>query len=173
MNRSDSAKLSLSDAVARFANHRISRIAIRDRENVSGPERGFLDGGGFFERGSQRLVANHMDSGFQERHGGFGMKVVRSYYDHGFDSVGPSGFRLGHFLEGIVASRRVELQVRGGGGSNIRIRRQRSRDKFEIVVQPCRGPMHMSDEAIPSSSEHAVSDRFQMALHRIASLLLI
>ena len=158
LNEPDVAERAAAHHRPRLPHQRVARVVMRQHENEPGSAdlRGQIPR--FIERGGQRLVADHVDAGFEKGADRRGVHVVRCHDGNRFDAVGPCGFRLRHNGEVVVAACGVEAQRQGRPGRLLGRGRQRSGDQLKMVVEPCRDAMHRADESTLAAADHAKPD---------------
>ena len=110
------------------------------------------------QRGGQRLVANHVDSGLQKslRHGR--VQVVGGDDGDRVDAVGPFRLRLRHGA--VIAVRAVEgdMQLGGTGAGALGVGRQGAGHQFIAVIHARSDAVHRADESPLPAPHHAQAD---------------
>jgi hypothetical protein len=109
------------------------------------------------KRRRQRLVADHVDAGFEEGGGDRRVQMVGRDDDHCLDAVRPCRLGLRHGAVVGIATLRRDADLGGGGRGIVRIRRQRAGDQRDLIVEPHRQPVHGADEGIAAASDHSNS----------------
>ena len=110
---------------------------------------------GLLPRGGQRLVADHMDAGFQEGPRGCCMGMIRRDDRDCVDAVLEPPLAAGHFVKVGVDPVRLQQQVLAGQPGALGIGRQGARNEFPAIVEARRDAMHRADERAAPAAHHA------------------
>ncbi len=146
------AQHALLDQRPRMPHERIARVRIRDREHEPFLAREPGKRLAFIERHRERLVADHMDAGFEKRRRDPRMQMIRRNDRNRVDAVIACGFRRGHLAKVRIAARQAD--ARRTRRRAFGIGRQRPRNKLEAIVDARRDPVHRADERALAATDH-------------------
>ena len=160
MHGNDPAEFAGRHHLARLPDHGVAGVVERHDEPAVFRARQRHQRLGLGQRRRQRLVADHVDAGFEERGGDRRVQMVGRDDNDGFDAVGPRGFRLRHrAIVGIAALRR-DADLGGGCGCVFGVRGQRAGNQRDLVVEPHGQPVHGADEGVAAAAHHADPQAF-------------
>ena len=143
------------DHLARLPHHGVAGVVEGDEEAPAlrvGQRHQRL---GLRKRDRQRLVADHVDAGLEERRRDRRVQVVRRDDDDRLDAVGPGRLGAGHLAPVGIGALGRDAELGGRGGGVLRIGRQRPRDERDPVVEPHGEAVHRADEGIAPAAHHA------------------
>ena len=143
---------------AGLPDHRVAGVIVGEHEELPRAGRDGREIARLRERRRQRLVADDVEAGFEERLRDRKMQVVGRDDRHRFDAVRPLLFSRRHRDVIVVAARRVEADVGRRGMRLLRRRGERAGDQFEAIVDPAGDPVDATDEGALPATDHAQPD---------------
>ena len=155
LDHPDPAELARRDPLARLAHHRKAGVVVGQPEHEAGAPHGLDQVERVVEVGGQRLVADHVDPGLEERLRGRMVDVVRGHDRDRVDAVVARGLALGHLREAAVGALGRDAQLGGRRFGPRRIGRQRARHQLVAVVEARRDPVHSTNERALAAAHHA------------------
>ena len=148
-------ELARRDHLARLPDHGVAGVVERHDELALPRPRQRHQRLGLGERRRQRLVADHVDAGFEEGGGDRRVQMVGRDDDHGLDAVGPGRFGARHLAVVGIAAVGGESDLGRRRRGILRIGGQRAGDQRDLVVEPHRQPVHGADEGVAAAADHA------------------
>ena len=112
------------------------------------------------DRRGQRLVADHVQPGFETGLGRGEVEMVGRDHRDDFHAVGPRRLARDHLLHCGVGAFRCDADLRRRSPGPLRRRREDPGDNLEFTVQPGGDAMHAADEGTLATADHAELDRF-------------
>ena len=163
LNETDLAEFARPNHLAHAAHQGIAGVIMGQRED----EARLLDRGLHLLRlgqaHRQRLVADDVDPGLEERVGRPGVDVVRRHDRDRLDPVGPLGLRLRHALVVVVDAIAGEAEALARAARLLGRRRQGAGDQFIMVVDARGDAMHGADERPLAAPHHPEPDPAALA----------
>ena len=158
LDEADLAEFAVPHHLAHAAHQRIAGVVVGEGEDAARIVDRVLHLLGFGERHRQRLVADHMNAGFEEGVGRAGVDVVRRDDRDRLDPVRPPGLGLRHALVIVVDAVGGEAERLARAARLVRRRRQSAGDEFVLVVDARGDAVDRADEGALSSAHHAEPD---------------
>ena len=165
------AELTAADPVPGLLDHRIAGVVVGQAEDEAGPFDCCDQGLGLGRRLRHRLVAHHVEAGFERRPGDRKVHVVRGDDGDEVHALGrvQGGLALHHLLVGAVAAVGRQEEIGAGGPGAFRVRAEGAADELDQPVETGRHPVNGADESALAAADHAHADLpFHRALPRTA-----
>src|SRR6516165_1829062 len=152
LDEPDRAERALGDELPRVPGHRIRGIRMRDREETLAATHACGEVAGFSASLRDRLVADHVETGFERRSREAVVRVVRRHDRDRLDTVGATTFALEHFLDAAVTALALESH-RGPRSARARgIAREHSGDGAPPAVHLSRPAVHPTDPGVRATA---------------------
>ena len=165
LHHANRTQLSLRHHLARLPNHGMAGVVMRDSEKEASTVNQFSQIVCIFESRGERLVANHVDTGFKERLRRRVVQMVRSDDRDRIDPVCPRRFGRSHFRKTAIGPIGRDVKIDRRGARTSWIGRQSSSHQFEAIVKPRGNPMHCADETARAAANHAQAAAFDSISH--------
>ena len=143
------------DHLARLAHHRIAGVVQGHRENEPLRARELDQFRRFGERRRQRLVADDVDSRFEERLRDGEVQVVRGDDDDGLDAVRTRRLANRHLAIVRVGPVGRKPKIGARRARVFGVRRQGAGFQLDQIVEPHRHAMNRADEGVAPAADHA------------------
>ena len=141
--------------VPHLADHRIGAVAIVHRTNPARRPGDAHDLLALFDRHRHRLLAKHVEPGFQKGLGDIEMRRVRCRHGHQIDAILAPPLARQHLLPIGISPVRRDPQFLGIGPTPLGIGIQSARCQHEVPIRPRAHQMRRSDLAALAAADHA------------------
>ena len=155
LDHPDGAELARQHHLARLPDHGIAGVVVGQAEHQAGPPHRLGQVHGIVERGGQRLVADDVDSGLQERRGGPVVEVVRRHDGDDVDTVAARRLRRRHLGVATVGPFARHAEFGGRSPAAVGVTGESAGDQLVAVVEARRDPVHPADEGALAAADHA------------------
>ena len=155
LDDADGADPARFDLGPRLAHHGIAGIGVGDAEEAAAALYGLDQVAGLGQRRRQRLVANHVDAGLEERAGDRVVHIVRRDDGNDLDAVGALGLRRRHLAVVGVDALGRQLSVLAREDGVLGIGAEGAGDQLIAVVQPRGDAVGAADEGAAPTADHA------------------
>ena len=158
LDDTDLAEQAVLHPLPGLPHHRIAGVVVGDGEDAPVLRGQRFEAARFLDRRCQRLVADDVDAGLQERLGHRRVQMVRRDDGDRLDAVAARRLRLRHRRVVGIAAVLGEAEREPGSPRLLGAGRERAGQQLVVVVEPGGDAMHATDEGALTASDHAEPD---------------